>query len=203
MNSKEVLIIFVKNPREGEVKTRLAKSVGDQKALRIYTKLLEYTRDIVRPVAVDLQVWYSSYIPLKDLWDNTGAEKRTQQGENLGDRMKHAFKTVFAEGYNRAVIIGSDCAQLDSSIIQQAFENLESFHTVIGPSTDGGYYLLGMDSMYGELFEDMTWSTGHVFEDTIQTIKNKNLSCQRLQSLNDVDTIDDWKQVKSQFPNIN
>lgn len=203
MSSKEVLIIFVKNPREGEVKTRLAESVGDPKALRIYAKLLEYTRDIVRPLKVDLQVWYSSYIPLNDLWDNAGAEKRTQQGENLGARMKHAFNTVFAEGYNRAVIIGSDCAQLESSIIQQAFENLKTFNTVIGPSTDGGYYLLGMDSMYGELFEDITWSTDHVFENTIQIIEDRNLSCRRLQSLNDVDTIDDWQQVKSQFPNLN
>ncbi len=199
MSSEELLLVFVKNSQKGGVKTRLADAVGDDKAMQIYQKLLRYTRDILSSLKTDVQVWYSQYIPLNDMWDQIGAEKRTQHGTNLGDRMKHAFERAFAEGYHRVVIIGSDCAELTTNTIRRAFEELHEHNTVIGPSQDGGYYLLGMDQFVEEIFEDKAWSTNAVFSETVEEIEDLGLSCYRLPELNDVDTIDDWEEVKFRF----
>ena len=194
-----MLLVFVKNPQKGRVKTRLAEAVGDDKAMQIYQKLLRYTRDILSSLKTDVQVWYSQYIPLNDLWDQIGAEKRTQQGSSLGERMQHAFERAYAEDYQRVVIIGSDCAELTTNTIRRAFEQLRQHNTVIGPSQDGGYYLLGMDQFVEEVFEDKAWSTNAVFGETVEQIEDLGLSCHRLPELNDVDTIDDWKEVKFRF----
>lgn len=199
MSSEELLLVFVKNSRKGRVKTRLADSVGHDEAMQIYQKLLRYTRDILAPLKTDTQVWYSQYIPLNDLWDTIGAEKRTQQGKNLGERMRHAFERAFDEGYERVVIIGSDCAELTTNTVRRAFEELQEHNTVIGPSEDGGYYLLGMDQLVEELFEDKTWSTETVFQETIDDIEALGLSCHQLPEYNDVDTIEDWEKVKVRF----
>ncbi|MDX1638163.1 MAG: TIGR04282 family arsenosugar biosynthesis glycosyltransferase [Balneolaceae bacterium] len=201
MSSEELLLVFVKNRQKGRVKTRLAASVGEHKALAIYNQLLRYTRNVVRPLTVDLQVWYSEYIPLTDIWDDLEAEKRTQVGADLGERMHHAFKRAFREGYRRVVIIGSDCAELTTSVIRTAFNDLETSDVAIGPSSDGGYYLLGMSRLYGELFEGKAWSTPSVYRQTVEEAEELGLEVARLEELTDVDTVDDWQQVKSRFVN--
>ncbi|MFH5831400.1 TIGR04282 family arsenosugar biosynthesis glycosyltransferase [Halalkalibaculum sp. DA3122] len=201
MPTEELILVFVKNPHQGKVKTRLAESVGAQKALQIYHQLLRYTCDVVKPLEADVQVWYSDYIPLNDMWDEVGAEKRTQIGETLGQRMKHAFNCGFAGGYQRIGIIGSDCAQLETDHLRQAFRELEGNEVVAGPSRDGGYYLLGMRNYYPELFEDKEWSTSGVYAATVADIDSLDLSFAELPELNDVDTLDDWKEVKYRFVN--
>ncbi len=201
MSTEGLLLIFVKNPQEGKVKTRLAEAVGSKHALQIYNKLLTYTRDVVKPLAVDIQVWYSDYIPLNDLWDEIGVEKRTQLGKDLGERMKHAFDCAFSDGYERVVIIGSDCALLTTEIIRNAFKKLETNDVTIGPSQDGGYYLLGMNEFYPAFFEDKEWSTSHVYQETMKEIEQRDLTFSTLPELNDVDTHDDWQEVKFRFAN--
>jgi rSAM/selenodomain-associated transferase 1 len=199
--TEELLIVFVKNPRKGKVKTRLAESVGDEEALRIYNQLLQYTLDIVKPLEFDVQVWYSEYIPLNDIWDTIGVQKRTQVGKNLGERMKHAFDCAFDDHYKRVAIIGSDCAELTTGIIRDAFNELKSQDTVIGASKDGGYYLLGMDDHYHQLFDDKEWSSGSVYTETIASIEELNITYSELPRLNDVDTLEDWQEIKTRFVN--
>jgi rSAM/selenodomain-associated transferase 1 len=188
MKKEHLLMIFVKNPEKGKVKTRLAKSVGDLEALLVYKKLLNYTVQVASGVPVSRQVWYSSFIDYKDSIDQGVFEKRLQEGDDLGARMKKAFARAFDEGFDRVLIIGSDCPGLTEEVILNAFNVLDSHQVVIGPSEDGGYYLLGMRKFIPDLFSDVNWSTETVYEKTVETVKNMGLSYSTLPVLNDIDT---------------
>lgn len=191
--NKNLLLIFVKNPEEGQVKTRLAKSVGSEKALEVYHRLLEITKSITDQLGCHRQVWYSNFIDKNDLWPNDEYEKHLQAGKNLGDRMKTAFRQAFEQDYENVVIIGSDCAALTKEIVCRAFETLErkECDIVVGPSKDGGYYLLGMSSFYSQLFDGKRWGTPYVLEQTLNQAGNLELSYQLLPELNDIDTVED------------
>ena len=147
-----LLIIFVKNPIAGKVKTRLASTVGPEKALSVYKKLMEATRAITRDLAMTKQVAYSEYVPYADLWDPHEYQKSRQEGKDLGERMRNAFYQAFQEGHERVCLIGSDMYELSSDIIARAFDLLEDHEVVIGPATDGGYYLIGMRALHDRLF---------------------------------------------------
>lgn len=190
----EVILIFIKNPQLGQVKTRLADSVGPACALQIYQQLLELTQKVTAQIDCSRQLWYSQFIDKNDGWDSSQFEKKQQQGQDLGRRMGHAFEEAFAEGFERAVIIGSDCAELTAEIIQAAFSELKNHDVVIGPSQDGGYYLLGMKKRYPTLFEHIDWSTSTVYDDTVARIQELNLSYSNLPMLNDIDTEEDLRQ---------
>lgn len=199
--SKEKLIIFVKNEEAGKVKTRLAKEVGDEKALEIYQKLLSYTYDQVSPLPVTKEVCYSRFIEENDLWGERAFLKQLQKGEGLGERMSEAFRRSFDdEGFQKTVIIGSDCAELTLDILKEAFARLNDHEIVLGPAADGGYYLLGMKSYFPELFTQIAWSTGSVLEKTINKAEKLGKDYTLLKQLNDVDRLEDWKQVEARFP---
>lgn len=193
------LLIFIKNPVKGNVKTRLAATVGDEKALKIYNKLLGYTRTTVQLVQADKQVWYARHVDSDDAWGSDFFSKRKQQGDDLGERMQHAFRQAFAEGYKRVVIIGSDCAELMAENLQQAYKSLHKNDVVIGPATDGGYYLLGMSRYLPVLFENKVWSTRSVFAQTRADCEAQGFSYHILEELNDVDTEADWNKIKDQL----
>ena len=205
MHTRNVLLIFVKNPEPGRVKTRLAETVGEERALEIYYELLRYTRSVAASAAeragLNLQVWYSRFIPDKDLWSEheAGFAQKKQRGDNLGERMRAAFEEAFSSGYEKVVIIGSDCGELGRDILTESYNKLDRTDLVIGPSQDGGYYLLGMKKLHGSLFRDIDWSTEQVFEQTMDRAEELGLSMAELPMLNDVDTEEDWKQVSDQF----
>ncbi|PAU94951.1 glycosyltransferase [Aliifodinibius salipaludis] len=192
-SNDQILIIFTKNPEKGKVKTRLAKTVGNPKALQVYHKLLEITKSIADQLHISKQVWYSCFINDNDIWSEGNYEKRLQKGDNLGLRMQHAFKKAFADNYQKVVIIGSDCSALTPQLIEQSFRALNNHQAVIGPARDGGYYLLGMTNFYSSLFEDKPWSTSSVFEETIRQFEELNISYNQLPVLNDIDTEADLK----------
>lgn len=192
MTEKNLLMLFVRNPELGKVKTRLAASVGPETALDIYLHLLRHTRDITQHLPVDKTVYYTEKVEQNDLWPNAHYQKKLQHQEgDLGEKMKMAFEVAFAEGYTSVVIIGSDCLQLTSAIISQAFEALKSHEVVIGPALDGGYYLLGMKHLHPELFSNKRWSTEHVFPDTLYDIERLHLRHALLPPLSDVDNLED------------
>ena len=193
----KVLLVFQKNPELGKVKTRLASSLGDEKALDIYLKLIGHTKKIIDPVYAEKQIWYSSWVENDDIWDLADYNKLTQRGEGLGNRMIYSFEFAFKDpDNNRVIIIGTDCAEITTAIIDDAFTELENHDFVIGPANDGGYYLLGMNAFYPEVFEKIEWSTSTVYASTIDRIKAIGKSVYTLPSLNDVDTINDWNNVK-------
>jgi rSAM/selenodomain-associated transferase 1 len=186
-----VLIIFVKNPVLGNVKTRLAETLGAVVALKIYQKLLKHTCLITTGIFADKYVFYSENINHDDLWKNEVYKKELQYGNNLGERMKNAFEMLFQRGYREIVIIGSDCYELTEEIIMDAFEQLKQKDVVIGPAKDGGYYLLGMNVIIPQLFTGKNWSTKKVFRETLTEIKSFNYSVYQLPVLNDVDNSED------------
>lgn len=198
--SKEKLIVFVKNEEEGKVKTRLAKTVGDEKALDIYRLLLGYTFDQIQPLKVTKEVCYSRFIKENDLWSEGSYSKELQKGDGLGERMSEAFRRSFEEeGMGKVLIIGSDCAELTTDILQEAFSRLDDHDVVIGPADDGGYYLLGMSKFIPELFTDISWSTGAVLKQTLEKADEENATYYKLQELHDVDIEADWELVKYKF----
>jgi uncharacterized protein len=183
-----VLIIFVKNPVLGKVKTRLADALGEANALLIYQKLLQHTCMITSNIFADKYVFYLEYINHNDLWKNDLYKKELQTGNDLGERMMNAFELLFQKGYKEVVIIGSDCYELTEEMIMNAFDLLQQKNVVIGPAKDGGYYLLGMNVFIPQLFTGKRWSTDTVFQETLAEIKSRNYSTHQLPVLNDVDT---------------
>ena len=192
MKTKNLLLIFTRNPELGKVKSRLAKDIGAIKALEIYKELLVHTRDISIDLKVDKCVYYSEKIIKNDIWDKEQYAKQIQKGKDLGERMHNAFLEGFENGYTNIVIIGSDIYDLEQKHLEEAFENLKSNTTVIGPSEDGGYYLLGMKKLFSEVFQNKEWGTPSVLESTIQNLKIKG-SINFLEKLNDIDVISDIK----------
>jgi uncharacterized protein len=184
------LIIFVRNPVLGQVKTRLAAGVGDEKALQVYEKLLAHTQSVASAADCHRYVFYADFLSEKDGWSSALFEKRMQPQGNLGHRMQAAFEEVLAQ-HSKAVIIGSDCYELTVVHLQQAFELLAAHDFVIGPAADGGYYLLGMKPLHPKIFEGIRWSSGQVFAQTQAQIKNLRLSYAVTEVLNDVDVAED------------
>ncbi|WP_298527278.1 TIGR04282 family arsenosugar biosynthesis glycosyltransferase [uncultured Christiangramia sp.] len=191
MSKENLLIIFTKNPVLGKVKTRLAKGVGDKKALEIYKFLLKHTKDITGKLNVNKQVYYAWNIAEDDIWKDGGFQKRLQVEGDLGEKMEAAFKTGFDEGYKKILIIGSDLYDLETTDLEDAFEELEAHDYVIGPAEDGGYYLLGMKSLNSALFINKAWSTSSVFEQSLQDMNNGTYKALPLR--NDIDTLEDIK----------
>ena len=186
---KNLLLVFTRNPELGKVKTRLAKTVGNATALKIYTFLLKRTRDIAIKVSADKAVYYSVKVRENDIWDASIFQKHQQVGEDLGIRMLHAFKNGFKAGYEKVMIIGSDLYDLTAETIENAFIALENNEVVIGPAEDGGYYLLGMNSLEEKIFKNKDWGTETVRKDTLEDLKDKKVFL--LGELNDVDVFED------------
>ncbi len=195
---EKALIIFVKNAERGKVKTRLAKSVGPDKALAIYRELLRHTREVAGAVEADRFVFYSAYIDTEDEWADSQFQKQLQRGPDLGARMNTAFTQALVE-HDKAVIIGSDCPTLTPEIVTGAFRQLDGHDYVIGPATDGGYYLLGMKKPTPGLFNNMVWSTENVRSETLRRIRQMGRSYYLLPELSDIDVAEDWERYGWDF----
>ncbi|OEK06534.1 TIGR04282 family arsenosugar biosynthesis glycosyltransferase [Roseivirga misakiensis] len=186
--SKELLIVFVKNPQLGKAKTRLAATVGKEKALAVYELLLAKTKEETANLSVDKIVYYADFIDENDLWDNDRYKKGLQTDGDLGKKISSVFQSAFDTGYERICIIGSDCYDLTQNHLETAFEALQKHEAVIGLAEDGGYYLLGISTMNKQLFENKNWSTETVASDTIEDFKSLGMTFQELPTLNDIDT---------------
>lgn len=191
MLSTTALVIFVRNPISGQVKTRLAKDIGDERALEIYQQLLQHTLEITRSLSFRKFIYYADEVSDYDLWSIPGYTKRKQNGNDLGERMLNSFKELFDQGFTQIIIIGSDCLQLKMETLEEALALLESNNAVIGPARDGGYYLLGLTKFYPELFINKPWSTDKVFAKTIEDFIDLGISYAFLEELSDIDTVAD------------
>jgi len=188
MNKKKnLLIIFYRNPELGKVKSRLAVTIGEERALAIYLLMAAHARTTALTIPVDKVVYYSRFIDTEDNWLNSDFQKRLQYGEDLGAKMKNGFEESFSAGYESVCIIGTDCLELTNDILKEAFESLKRHDAVVGPAVDGGYYLLGMNKMIPELFNNKKWSTSTVRDDTIEDLKLLQCSYHLLPVLHDVD----------------
>lgn len=187
------LMIFMKNPRRGQVKTRLAATLGQDAALGIYHRLLAMTEKTVRAIPATKYVFYSDEVEKNDLWQARHIRKGRQQGADLGERMHRAFVHVFEAGFRSVVIIGTDCPSLEPAHLRAAYEALETWDAVLGPAADGGFYLLGLKRPVPEVFLHQSWSHDTVALRTLSGLAAQGLRCATLPILHDIDTEADWR----------
>jgi rSAM/selenodomain-associated transferase 1 len=207
------LIIFVKYPEPGKVKTRLTPDLSPGEAAAFHRAI---AADIIAAHSdnpdFDTIVFFSPPDRKKDLagWLGPGKRFEAQEGADLGEREQNAFTRVLGAGegfgYDRAVLIGTDCPSLDNEKTERAFALLDAHDIVLGPAEDGGYYLLGLSTPRPELFSGIDWGTPEVLENTIQAAKKAQLDITMLDELYDVDTIDDLRRFEvdlkaGQIPN--
>jgi hypothetical protein len=194
------LVVFAKDPIPGRVKTRLNPCITPDEAAKLYKA---FSLDIISSArklkCINVTVAYTP----------NDAEKAfrklveqpinflPQKGKNLGERMKNAFKQSFTEGAERVVIIGTDSPTLPVSYIQKAFDVLKKIPVVIGPTFDGGYYLVGLSKQNDDIFDDIEWATSRVFGQTLTRIKSLNTQLYVLPPWYDVDTSEDLEFLRS------
>jgi len=191
---KQLLIIFVKNIVLGKVKTRLAKTIGNDNAFEVYKRLVSITEKATEKLPFAKHIYFSDQI-IETKWK--GDEKFIQKGNNIGERMSNAFKDGFDMGYKQIILIGSDLPDISSDIILDGFNALQKNNIVFGPAEDGGYYLVGMNIFTPTLFQNKPWSKPSLLKETLSELKNYTL----IQELNDIDTIEDLRlsSLKQEF----
>ncbi len=193
------ILLFVKFPGKGSVKTRLAKDIDPGFVQILYRNFVFDMLETLAKANLPIIVYF--YPPESGAavskWLGGNYLYVPQNGSDLGERMKNAFKDVFERGFSKAVIIGSDIPDLKISILEMAFNSLHANDMVVGPSADGGYYLIGFrhDSFLPEVFKGISWGTDTVLKDTLKILREKNYKAHFLPELRDVDTIEDLKAL--------
>ena len=196
-----LLMVFVRNPQLGTVKTRLAATVGDKVALKIYIELMRHTAEVTHKVSADKKVFYSEKIEQHDVWTEMNFSKVLQTKGTLGQRMENAFRTAFEKGYKKVLIVGSDLYSLKTSHIEKALHQLDKKEVVIGPAQDGGYYLLGLKKKMPALFCNKSWGTSTVLKETLNDLKLKSIFL--MEPLNDIDNFEDLKKETKLLKKLN
>lgn len=201
------LIVFAKLPEPGKVKTRLAQDLGEQRAAEIYSDI---ARDIISRVSESSTYETLIYFDPPDkkneitLWlkECTYIESERlipQEGGSLGERILSAFESIFSSGAKSAVIIGTDCTDVNANMIEESFQELREYDAVLGPAQDGGYYLLGLNSLIPELFQEIGWSTEYVLEQTISRLNKLGLNYKLRETLRDIDNLNDLNSVSKNY----
>ena len=197
--SKALVIVFVKNIKLGKVKTRLAKTIGNQGASEVYNELIQVTEKATENLSVDKRIYFSDAV-VDTIWKND--YKTVQHGVDLGERMKNAFKKGFEDGYEHIVLIGSDLPDITANHINQGLEALKQNQMTFGPAEDGGYYLIGLSKMHHFVFDNKPWSETNLLEETLSELKENGVTFTTLDILNDIDTYEDLIASKFYQSNI-
>ena len=214
---RDLLLVFLKWPESGRVKTRLAKNIGVDEAADIYRILVQRIIQHISPIYHQLEGICWVFDPIekelevrhwikKELKDLGFADLKrhlfwSQSDGDLGDRLQIAFKKAFSLDYERIVAIGTDCIGLNERTIEHALMSLSSERSIVfGPSFDGGYYLVGMRSHLGlSVFSNISWSTSRVLQQSLDQAVSLGLEYTLLEKFNDVDTLEDWNSIRHLF----
>lgn len=204
MTAIACLIIFTRYPELGKAKTRLIPALGATGATELHRQMAEHTLAQVRdlrsrlPVAIEIQFTGSEQSQMS-AWLGADLEYRQQGRGDLGDRLSQAVVSAFDRGYQSVVIIGTDCPDLDASILEMAFQQLQHHDLVLGAAADGGYYLMGLRRYYPELFQEIAWSSDRVLAQTCTIAQQLGLQVSsNLPVLRDVDYPEDlavWQRA--------
>ena len=200
----DAVLIFVRAPEAGRVKTRLAAEVGAEAALRVYRRLAEHA--VAQARALGPRVAVRIHFTPGDAGDAVrgwleeveGTAFLPQADDYLGGRIRAAFDEAFDAGFRRVVIVGSDLPGLSGELLRRAFDLLDAHPAVLGPARDGGYYLLGLKAPLAAIFQDVPWSTGEVLAATLARMHVLGLRPALLETLGDVDEAADlppgWRE---------
>jgi rSAM/selenodomain-associated transferase 1 len=206
MKKKDSCVLcFVKYPEKGKVKHRLAVDLDEGSVVELYRNFVEDVVSVLKKIDATPIICFSPISAEKKFkeWLGSSYTYSPQQGDTLGERMKNSFSTVFKQGIQRAVLIGSDSPDLPFDFLRNAFTELQTHDMVLGPSSDGGYYLIGFrkETFLPSVFEGIAWSSQRVFTETITRIKNAGCSVSLLPVWSDIDTITDLKNLISRSKN--
>ncbi|WP_200975030.1 TIGR04282 family arsenosugar biosynthesis glycosyltransferase [Echinicola sp. 20G] len=193
--NEHAIIIFQKNPEPGKVKTKLGEVIGSEKAAEVYEYLLKNTHEVVEKYPADVFVYFQDEVDDRFLLNNHYHLSLQGQG-NIAEKMEQAFAEVLGKGYQKVVIIGSDCLELNADILDEAFEALSYQDLVVGPAQDGTFYLLGMKELYSELFRDKDWEVQSVVSEILSDAKSLKLNVHKMRMLFDVEQYEDLKSLR-------
>lgn len=193
------VLFFVKYPEQDRVKTRLATEFGGEIAVELYKNFVLDMLSTILKLDVPFRICFypeSAGDKVKK-WLGEEYAYISQTGSNLGDRMKNALAKAFNEGFSRAILIGSDLPDLPEALLIEALQSLESHNAVVGPSSDGGYYLIGFSKAYflPEVFDGISWSTENVYQQTINALESHLSKIHILPQWFDVDTSADLREL--------
>ncbi|HVQ00721.1 MAG TPA: TIGR04282 family arsenosugar biosynthesis glycosyltransferase [Candidatus Thermoplasmatota archaeon] len=199
------VLLFVKYPEKEKVKHRLAKSLSEDIAVEVYRNFVLDTLAMLEELTLPFYVCYYPPGAQKKffLWLGTQYQFLPQQGVDLGERMCSCFTQVFALGFHRVILIGSDSPDLPCEYLREAFAGLQKKDVVLGPAVDGGYYLIGFrDTAFTpSAFEKIHWSTPSVFAETMAKLQKTDRTVHLLPSWSDVDTISDLRNLERRATN--
>lgn len=193
------IIIFAKKPFPGAVKTRLSPPLTPAEAAGFYICMIQDTLEMTRSLSgLTTFIFFQNDPDAAEYFATLAPEilSLPQRGVDLGERMKRAFEEIFARGFNVAAIIGTDSPDLPQEYIYEAFSLLEYEHTevVFGPAEDGGYYLLAMKRVWGELFSKLPWSSEDLLAASVEAAKDACLGASFLPQWHDIDTAADLQR---------
>jgi len=191
------LLIFIKYPREGRVKTRLAASIGEKAATLLYRDFVEISLARFQKLkSFNFTIYFDPYEEEDAVrhWLGDRFLYRAQPEGHLGIRLQAGFNREL-QNYPRVIIIGSDSPDVPLEYIERGALQLQNREAVIGPAMDGGYYLIGLSRPIPELFHDIPWSTNRVFQSTIDIVKSRSIDCAILPEWYDVDTESDFMRL--------
>lgn len=194
------VVLMARAPRPGMVKTRLAAAVGDECAATLYRRI---GREVVEGAAgaASLTVWYTPSDAEQEIRDWLGDHPCRPQAEgDLGARMHEASRFHFARGDTPVIVIGADCPGVTGEVVREAQACLGRADVVLGPSLDGGYYLVGLNRPEPRLFSDVPWGTASVLEITESRCRECDLVVERLSPLRDLDTVEDMRALGLECP---
>jgi uncharacterized protein len=196
--STNVFIVFVRAPRPGKVKTRLARTLGDERAAEFYRLCTDsVVKEINRlPRQWERYIFYAESVNSSEMNRllGLGFKATVQEGKGLGERLENAFSRAFESGARKVVIVASDVPDLSAEIMEEAIDGLENSDVAIGPCYDGGYYLIGMKELHKELFTGISWGTERVYGQTLDAAESNGLTIFQMPILIDVDTEADLRR---------
>jgi rSAM/selenodomain-associated transferase 1 len=192
---KNGVLVFIKSPETGKVKSRLSTSIDKETVIKIYKLFVKDILQKLEKIPYDIIICYHPKKAIDEIkkWLGPDYLYIPQAGKNLGERLKNGFIQGFEIGFSKLIAIGSDSPDMKLDFFNDSFKKLDFYDTVIGPSKDGGYYLIGFSkkSFYPKAFNDIPWSTEFVYEKSLESLKKRNLKTYILPIWYDVDTVED------------
>jgi len=198
-SGRDLILFFVKYPAKGQVKKRLSTHLGEDVTVELYRNFVLDSLSTFNKCGVNLLICF--YPPDSQRrfvdWLGMNYSYLPQQGTDLGQRMKNSFISSFSCNFHRVILIGSDIPDLPAEFVEEAFLFLKTHDVVIGPSFDGGYYLIGFshNKFLPEAFEDITWGSHTVFQETLTILQNARCKVHILPKWSDIDTCNDLKHL--------
>ena len=199
----ETLIIFSRYPQPGTTKTRMIPALGADGAAQLQRQMTEHTlntaKQLLRDITIEIH-FAGGNIELMRQWLGKDIQYVPQVAGDLGDKMRSAFDRAFSLDKQQVVTIGIDCPDIDSTILNNAFNSLQTHDLTLGSAEDGGYYLIGLNHSVPQLFDNINWGTERVLEQTKNIANKLDLQVHYLPTLSDVDRPEDlaiWQKYNS------